>query len=148
MPRGGTYLATMMAEFDCARQAWWEAAEYATVGYETELAEYKAAHPMPTLREFMVARKAERLAAETRAAEETAQLAAAEARWEAGQQSLQDDSAEAAVEAVWRAEQLATLEAQPAAPRARCSPRGRGGVAWHAVAGAGVAAAAVGSSPG
>lgn len=114
MPRGGTYLASMMAEFDAAKQAWWEAAEYATVGYRTELAEYKAAHPMPTLREFMVARKAERLAAEARAAEETAELAAAEARWEAGQRALEDDSAEAAVVAVWRAEQLAALEAQPA----------------------------------
>lgn len=40
--------------FYCAREAWEQQAEDASYGYTTELAEYRQAHPMPTLKEFLV----------------------------------------------------------------------------------------------
>lgn len=43
----------MMAAFDCAKEVWLNAAEAATRGYATEMAEYKLTNPMPQLREFM-----------------------------------------------------------------------------------------------
>ena len=41
----------------CADLAWWSAMEDATSLYATEVAEYKAAHPRPLLRDHMVALK-------------------------------------------------------------------------------------------
>ena len=87
MPRRNDYLRSMMAEFHAAKQAWWELAEYETMFYEVELAEYKAEHPMPRLKDFMVARRVERQAAEDAAVREAAWFAALEAEWLAEEQS-------------------------------------------------------------
>lgn len=38
----------------CADHAWWLAMEDTTSLYATEVREYRAEHPRPTLREFMV----------------------------------------------------------------------------------------------
>ena len=86
------YIASLLADFYPAQQAWWEAAEYATCLYATELSEYKAAHPMPRLADFMKARKAEREAAAAEAAREAAYLAALEAEWLAEEASLEAES--------------------------------------------------------
>lgn len=43
----------MMAAFDCAMEAWKDAAEAFSKGYAAELAQFKLEHPMPQLREFM-----------------------------------------------------------------------------------------------
>lgn len=86
------YIASLLADFYPAQQAWWEAAEYATCLYATELAEYKAAHPMPRLSDFMKARKAERQAAAAEAAREAAELAAREAEWLAYDATLEAES--------------------------------------------------------
>jgi len=43
---------------DCWRaadHAWWLACESEAIGYATEIAEYREAHPRPTLKAFMVA---------------------------------------------------------------------------------------------
>lgn len=39
----------------CADHAWFLAAEAEAIGYQTELAEYRARHPRPGLGDFMVA---------------------------------------------------------------------------------------------
>ena len=38
----------------CADHAWWLDAEAVAIGYTTELAEYRQAHPRPTLKMFLV----------------------------------------------------------------------------------------------
>lgn len=38
----------------CADHAWWLQAEAEAIGYATELAEFRAAHPRPQLGAFMV----------------------------------------------------------------------------------------------
>ncbi|MEU0314771.1 hypothetical protein [Nocardioides sp. NPDC006273] len=43
------------SEFYAAAHAWFLAAEAESLGYATELEEYAAAHPRPTLQGFMVA---------------------------------------------------------------------------------------------
>ncbi|MET8519757.1 hypothetical protein [Nocardioides sp. NPDC004968] len=43
------------SEFYNATHAWFLAAEAASLGYPTELAEYAAEHPRPTLQGFMLA---------------------------------------------------------------------------------------------
>lgn len=45
--------AVMMDAFYAARHAWNLAAEAATNGYATELAQYRADNPPPRLRDFM-----------------------------------------------------------------------------------------------
>jgi len=49
------WLDPLMAEFYNAAHAWELAAEAASLGYPTELAEYAAEHPRPTLQGFMLA---------------------------------------------------------------------------------------------
>jgi len=73
--RGGQYRRDMMEAFDLAKAAWWALAEYETMMYATELAEYKTLHPMPNLRSFMVDYKASRLEAQHAADLELAYLA-------------------------------------------------------------------------
>ena len=41
----------------CEAQAWWEQAEYATMLYATELAEYKETNPQPNLKNYMIQTK-------------------------------------------------------------------------------------------
>lgn len=41
--------------FYCADEAWRLQAEAVAIGYETELAEFRAEHPRPTLKGFMLA---------------------------------------------------------------------------------------------
>ena len=43
-----------MEVYWCAAQAWWEAAEYETQLYKTELALYSENHPRPTLKRYMI----------------------------------------------------------------------------------------------
>jgi hypothetical protein len=43
----------MMTAFDLALHVWWNSAEAESSLYETELAEYKAAHPQPQLGDYM-----------------------------------------------------------------------------------------------
>lgn len=43
-----------MEVYWAAAQAWWVAAEYETLLYATELAEYKLQHPRPTLKAYMI----------------------------------------------------------------------------------------------
>lgn len=44
-----------------ADQAWWLGREAVAVGYATEEAEYKATHPRPTLKAFLVSNRGQRL---------------------------------------------------------------------------------------
>ena len=43
----------------CASQAWYSKAEYETMMYSTELAQYKQGCPMPTLKDHMIQTKGE-----------------------------------------------------------------------------------------
>ena len=52
--------ARWMEVYWCADRAWWEAAEYETMLYATELAEYSLAHPRPTLKAYMIATRTDR----------------------------------------------------------------------------------------
>lgn len=49
------WLDPLLSEFYNATHAWELAAEAASLGYPTELAEYAAEHPRPTLKGFMLA---------------------------------------------------------------------------------------------
>jgi hypothetical protein len=51
--RCGCRHGRMMSAFDTASHVWWDRAEAATSLYATELAEWKADHPMPQLGEYM-----------------------------------------------------------------------------------------------
>lgn len=48
------WLEGVLSEYRAARYAWEQAAEAECIGYATELAEYRLAHPAPTLRAFLV----------------------------------------------------------------------------------------------
>ena len=45
----------LVADYRAARQAWQDAAEAATYGYATELADYAADHPPPTFKQWLQA---------------------------------------------------------------------------------------------
>jgi len=49
--------STWLDEYRAARHAWELAAEKATAGYKTELREYAASNPPPTLKQFMIDRR-------------------------------------------------------------------------------------------
>lgn len=52
-PRCSCRHGRMMTAFDLAAEVWRNRAETETSEYATELAEYKAANPMPQLAEYM-----------------------------------------------------------------------------------------------
>jgi hypothetical protein len=58
------WLRGILDEFYAAKQAWWEAAEYETRLYDTELSEYKQTHPMPCIQDFLIDARKNREAAE------------------------------------------------------------------------------------
>lgn len=41
----------------CSAQAWWEAAEYATMLYPEELEQYRQNNPRPTFKNYLLATK-------------------------------------------------------------------------------------------
>lgn len=43
-----------MDVYHCGRRAWELAAEAATAGYAAELADYRAAHPAPTFKAYLI----------------------------------------------------------------------------------------------
>lgn len=46
-----------MESYYLAREAWEQAAEFVTLGYDTELAEYLAANPRPTFRMWLMSQE-------------------------------------------------------------------------------------------
>ena len=53
-PLSGWWHRLVMEHYSAAEAAWLAAAEAASCGYATELAEYAAEHPRPTLRATLV----------------------------------------------------------------------------------------------
>lgn len=61
MPRGGNwYHADLMESYYLAREAWEAEAEAVTLGYDTEMAEYKATNPPPRFRDWLIHNSRER----------------------------------------------------------------------------------------